>query len=144
MKIRTLLLQLWPLFFLLVFPACQAKVPREQGDIPLISGENLRKILSDRSVLLVDNRPEANYAEGHIPGAVNLPYLKPGDPSNVMTFQFLQEAARGKHTIIFYCFGRIRGPNALRAAREWEIPAKMFVYKEGFPGWIEQGGKVEK
>lgn len=122
---------------------CRTKAPREEG-IPLVSREEVQKLLSKNDVLIVDNRPAANYAEGHIPGAVNLPFLKPDDPENVMDAERLQQAAEGKRIIIFYCFGRIRGPNAMKAARDWGIPAELFLYKDGFPDWVRQGGSVER
>jgi hypothetical protein len=57
--------------------------PEGSSDAPAIAGDD-PAILEDRT-LLVDARPAADHARGHVPGAVNLPfdYLAPAAPAEV-------------------------------------------------------------
>jgi len=129
---------------LTVLPGCHAKASREEGGAPLVSQKDVQKLLSKSDVLIVDNRPAAKFSEGHIPGAVNLPYFQKDDPTNVMDPSNLKQAASGKKTIIFYCSGMLRAFHALNAAREWGITAELFLYNAGFPDWVQQNGPIEK
>jgi phage shock protein E len=62
--------------------AAQAQVPptavpaAAQAQVPLISPDALlaRQAKHDPSLLLLDVRAPAEYAAGHVPGAVNIPY----------------------------------------------------------------------
>jgi rhodanese-related sulfurtransferase len=65
----------WWLVVLAVFagPAVFAQVADEAA-VPRISVADLKKAADAGRVLIVDVRDAAWYAEGHLPGAVNLPF----------------------------------------------------------------------
>lgn len=74
-----------------------------------ISMKQLEKILdSGRGYLLVDVRDEEDYRNGHLEGAINLPYEEIFRAPEVLPFD---------RTIIVYC---ARGSSSMLAARELE------------------------
>jgi rhodanese-related sulfurtransferase/DNA-binding transcriptional ArsR family regulator len=99
------------------------------GDVgalePVAQDELLRR-LHDGRVLVLDVRPEAEYAAGHIPGAVNVPHD--------------QLAARlaelpGRADIVAYCRGRycVFAPDAVRLLRDHGFSARPL--QGGLPDW---------
>lgn len=42
--------------------------------VPLVRTEQVRKMVGAMACLVLDARPEADYAAGHLPGAISLPY----------------------------------------------------------------------
>lgn len=75
------------------------KVPAEQQ----ISLEELKRLVADGpekgGFTLIDSRPAANFAEGHIPGAVSLPFAKLSELAPKLL------PADKAAPIIFYCAG---------------------------------------
>ncbi|QER42466.1 rhodanese-like domain-containing protein [Thermodesulfobacterium sp. TA1] len=70
------------------------KVPPEK----IISLEEVKKLVEQKSVLIIDVRPPAKYAEGHIPGAINLPLAQFGKK--------LPEILKDKQALaVVYCEG---------------------------------------
>jgi len=89
-----------------------------------IARDELFRRLNDGQVL--DVRPEAEYAAGHIPGAVNVPHD--------------QLAARlaelpGRADIVAYCRGRycVFAPDAVRLLRARGLSARLL--EGGLPDW---------
>ncbi len=114
-----------------------------QFPVIITAKEAKEKYFGKSEVVFIDNRTPEKYCEGHIPGAVNLPYFAPGHPTNAMTKESLKSYA-GK-TLIFYCSGADRAKHAVEAARGWGIdPKKILWLKEGFPAWQKAGYPVEK
>ena len=99
------------------------------GDVaalePVGQDELLRR-MRDEQVLVLDVRPEAEYAAGHIPGAVSVPHDQlaarlaelPADPG-----------------IVAYCRGRycVFAPDAVRLLRSQGFSARPL--EGGMPGW---------
>jgi rhodanese-related sulfurtransferase len=91
-----------------------------------VAQDVLARRLCDGQVLVLDVRPEAEYAAGHIPGAVNVPHD--------------QLAARlaelpGGSDIVAYCRGRycVFAPDAVRLLRAHGFSARPL--EGGLPGW---------
>jgi rhodanese-related sulfurtransferase len=91
-----------------------------------VAQDELARRLRDGQVLVLDVRPEAEYAAGHIPGAVNVPHD--------------QLAARlaelpGGTDIVAYCRGRycVFAPDAVRLLRARGFSARPL--DGGLPGW---------
>jgi rhodanese-related sulfurtransferase/DNA-binding MarR family transcriptional regulator len=99
------------------------------GDVaalePVAQDELLRRLREGR-VLVLDVRPEAEYAAGHIPGAVSVPHDQ--------LAARLAELPDGTD-IVAYCRGRycVFAPDAVRLLRERGFSA--WPLEGGLPGW---------
>ncbi|WOF74368.1 metalloregulator ArsR/SmtB family transcription factor [Parvibaculaceae bacterium PLY_AMNH_Bact1] len=91
-----------------------------------ISREELLDRLAEGSVTVLDVRPEAEFDQGHLPNAINIPFEALKDR--------LAEIPT-EHEIVAYC----RGPNclfsldALKLLREKGLDARHL--ENGFPAW---------
>ncbi len=75
---------------------------KKKGDIAYVSLEVLQNIIHSKSkILLIDGRSESAYHRGHIPGAVNIPYIQ----RDYFSEQLLADVAR-ETPIIVYCSGK--------------------------------------
>lgn len=101
------------------------------------------KDLIEKGAVLIDNRPEHKYSDGHIKNAENLPFFIKNDPSNKMTKENLLKAIGNKKVVVFYCSGAKRAYHAIKQAEEWGIKAEMHWYKNGFEEWKSKGNPVE-
>ena len=99
------------------------------GDVaalePVAQDELLRR-MRDGQVLVLDVRPEAEYAAGHIPGAVSVPHDQ--------LAARLAELPAGAG-IVAYCRGRycVFAPDAVRLLRSRGFSA--WPLEGGMPGW---------
>jgi rhodanese-related sulfurtransferase/DNA-binding MarR family transcriptional regulator len=91
-----------------------------------VGQDELARRLGDGQVLVLDVRPEAEYAAGHIPGAVNVPHDQ--------LAARLAELPAGTD-IVAYCRGRycVFAPDAVRLLRARGFPARPL--DGGLPGW---------
>jgi len=89
--LKSLLIQI----FLLLLAASYATA----GEYRIMSAEEVKKAMdAKKQVAVVDARPEQEFREGHVPGAVNVPPEKVGLVSTLLP--------RDKNSlIIFYCRG---------------------------------------
>lgn len=99
-----------------------------------VSRKDLLKRLKDKSVLLLDVRPDDEFSQGHLPGALNIPLARLGR----------RLATLPKRTqIVAYC----RGPycvlafEAVAALRAKGYDARRL--EDGFPEWKAAGLPVE-
>ena len=91
-----------------------------------VAQDELDRRLRDGQVLVLDVRPEAEYAAGHIPGAVNVPHDQ--------LAARLAELPSGTD-IVAYCRGRycVFAPDAVRLLRARGFSARPL--DGGLPGW---------
>jgi len=99
----------------------------------------LARYVERDAALVVDARAADEYAAGHVPGAVNLPYEQAvTDPA---LLESLETAGR---PIITYCGG---GTCEESLSLAWEIVgaghARVAVYVGGWPEWVAAGHAVE-
>lgn len=135
--------------FLLALFLCGALFAAEKPVKPaaepmvITAQEAKEKFFGKSDVVFIDNRPDAKFCDGRIPGAVNLIYFAPGSAENRMTKESLKPYAGKK--LVFYCSGKDRAKHAVETARSWGIDPKLiFWLKEGFPVWRQKGYPVEK
>jgi len=91
-----------------------------------VARDELFRRLADGQILVLDVRPEAEYAAGHIPGAVSVPH-----DQLAARLAELPESA----DIVAYCRGRycVFAPDAVRLLREHGFAARPL--EGGLPDW---------
>lgn len=140
--------------FLLGFAAFSAA--QTQPVRPLLTPDELAPLLHDPAVRVLDIRPAAEYAAGHIPGAVNIPYgvfRGPADnPGALPSEQTLTEALRragidqNVHVIVAHA-GKDATDFGAAARVYWTLKVggltRLSVLDGGTLGWKEHDGKLE-
>ncbi|HEX9524337.1 MAG TPA: metalloregulator ArsR/SmtB family transcription factor [Reyranella sp.] len=103
---------------------------RRLDSLEPVSRKELVKRLKDKAVLLLDVRPEDEFAQGHLPGALNIPFAALGKELSKLP---------KRAQIIAYC----RGPycvlsfEAVAALRAKGYDARRL--EDGFPEWKAAG-----
>jgi 3-mercaptopyruvate sulfurtransferase SseA len=101
--------------------------------------DTVKRFVDAGAALIVDAREADEYAAGHIPGAVSLPYdATVTDPARLESLE-----TRGL-PIITYCGGGAC-ELSLELAHELMLSGhrKVLVYMGGFPEWTAAGHPVE-
>jgi rhodanese-related sulfurtransferase/DNA-binding transcriptional ArsR family regulator len=107
---------------------------QKRDDMEPVSRTDLLERMRDKSVTLLDVRPEDEYALGHLPGALNIPFGK--------LERRLRDLPKSKE-IVAYC----RGPycvlsfEAIAALRKRGYKVRRL--EDGYPEWKAAGLAVE-
>lgn len=109
----------------------------DRQGLEVIGRQELQERLERGDLLLIDVRPEAEYAAGHLPGAVSVP------PDQLQLVDELLQNIPDDREIVAYC----RGPYCVYAddaVRHLAARGRRAVrLQEGFPEWRRQGGPIE-
>ncbi|MGQ0848125.1 MAG: ArsR/SmtB family transcription factor [Actinomycetota bacterium] len=109
----------------------------DRSQFDLIGGEELVERLRRGDVVLIDVRPEAEYAAGHLPGAISIP------PDDQAALDKLLLTIPPEREIVAYC----RGPYCVYADDAIRYLAargrSALRLEEGVPEWRRDGGPVE-
>lgn len=102
-----------------------------KGQLVAVSVAHIRKLMEEKAdFLLVDSRPERPFAQGAIPGAVNLSDSK----FDKLAPEVLP--ADKEKTLIFYCGGLKCDLSSKSADKAKALGyKKVFVFPEGYPAW---------
>ena len=120
------------------------------GDTPatlagakLISAEEVAKAQA-AGALVVDARVAAEYADGHIKGAINVPYREKSDKdvnfdASQDEFNLAKLPADKAAPVVIYC----NGPECWKSFKASTLAIKagytnILWYREGFPNWKSQ------
>lgn len=92
------------------------------------------KTLHEKGHLFIDLREETDFAQGHIPAAVNI------NIAGSFNRETLAELATPDKVIVFYCYGVacLRTYTASNRAVTWGY-RKVKYFPTGFPAWVEAG-----
>lgn len=95
-----------------------------------------------QSAVFVDARTAEEFAKGHIPGAVSLPFAHfNGEDYFMTTFDLIDS---GKELVI-YCNSRECDDGRLLAAELETLGCtNVILFIDGFDGWEKEGGEVGK
>ena len=106
-------------------------------NVPRISIDELKALMEQNAVLVIDVRDAGSYAKGRIPGAVNVDYTKVLDQADRFTGE--------TRTIVAYC-ACAREMTSARAAVD--LAAKGITGAKaligGWDEWVQRGEKIEK
>ena len=114
-----------------------AKEEQAIRNVPRITIDELKALMEQNAVLVIDVRDPESFAKGRIPGSVNVDYT-----------QVLKQAetfAGEKRTIVAYC----ACANEMTAARaSVDLAAKGIpgakALKGGWDEWVQRGEKIER
>jgi len=114
-----------------------AKEEQANRNVPRITIDELKALMEQNAVLVIDVRDPESFAKGRIPGSVNVDYT-----------QVLKQAetfAGEKRTIVAYC----ACANEMTAARaSVDLAAKGIpgakALKGGWDEWVQRGEKIER
>ena len=95
------------------------------------------KVLHERNAMFIDVRDKHWFDEGHIPGAVNIPFSRFNDSN-------LAKVASKDQEVVFYCYGITceLSNKASNRALSWGYD-KVYYFMKGYPGWLDAGYPVE-
>ena len=127
----------------------------QAGDTPatlagskLVSSADVVKLQAGGATL-IDSRVAAEYAEGHIKGAVNVPYREKSAKDVAFDasqdeFSLAKLPGDKAAAIVIYC----NGPECWKSFKASTAAIKggytnVFWYREGFPDWKAKGLPVE-
>ena len=120
----------------------EVKPSQQKGDITYVSLEMVENIIQSKSkILLVDGRSESAYHEGHIPEAVNIPYIQ----RDYFFEQLLSNVAR-ETPIIVYCSGK----NCNTSVELAKFLSQKFgfihvqVFEGGWEEWVKGENSIQK
>lgn len=97
-----------------------------------------RRAFDENSAIFVDSRSEEEYAEGHIPGAVNLPWVE----LDTLNPDLLDRIPGGLE-IITYCGESCESSAELAEALVGLGYTEVKVLLNGWPLWVEAGYPME-
>ncbi len=129
-------------------PTTSAPTPAAATDIPTVPDTrepleahlaSIRKLYDAGVTTIVDARSPEEYAEGHISGAVNMPFDEVfKDPDKVKTL-----VTHGRPVLVTYCGG---GDCDLSRNLAFSLidagHKKVLVFLEGYPSWKDSGAPV--
>ena len=123
----------WVPLLALVFAVAAVRA----GDpVPTISQQTLleRQQKKDPALLVVDVRAPSEYAQGHVPGAINVPHDQ--------IAAHLAELPKDKD-VVLYCRSGRRSALAAEALRASGY-SRLLQLEGDMSGWLDQGRPVEK
>lgn len=99
---------------------------KEREAMDVITRKELIKRMKNAEIILIDVRPEDEFAVGHIPGALNIPTSQ---------LQTQMKTLSGDKEIVAYCRGPycIMSYDAVDELRQQGLKARRL--EEGFPEW---------
>lgn len=109
----------------------------ERHDLEVVGRAELEARLRDGDLVLIDVRPESEYAAGHLPGAISIP------PDQLERLDDLVSAMPPDQEVVAYCRGPycVFADDAIRYLAGQGRSARRLV--EGVPEWRRGGGAVE-
>lgn len=117
--------------------AAAAYAQEDLAKAPRISIDELKTLMTSKQVIVVDVRDPKSFAEGHIPGALNVP------------FDFLPDHAddwkKDKRVIVTYCacHEEATAARAVYDLNAFEVK-NVKALKGGWNEWVKRGEKISK
>ena len=110
-----------------------------KANMPLIRLKEMQAVVTSGSHLIFDARPEEDYEAGHLPGAMNLPYLELHDRLDEVLMLVTPETP-----IVGYCSGSHCDDALLMLLELRELGiTNSVLFAEGFDIWRRTNHPVE-
>ncbi|WP_320169982.1 rhodanese-like domain-containing protein [Maridesulfovibrio sp.] len=111
----------------------------QPAEVTEISISELMEAFDKGGIQLVDARSDTDFAMGHIPGAINIPYWAIHEELAESSSQLDREGV-----VVVYCDGLSCGKSRTVAKKLVETGfRKVKVYSDGIDGWISFGRDLE-
>jgi rhodanese-related sulfurtransferase len=137
------------LFVLVLSTAPRAQeVPPRLAGTKVVTADEVAKLQTE-SALIVDTRVAAEFSDGHIKGAVNIPYRERSNRSvgfdpRQDEFAVAKLPADKAAAIVFYCNGTECWKSYKSSVRAIEAGyTNLYWYRDGFPDWKAKGLPIE-
>ncbi len=117
--------------------AASAAAGQDIHSVPRITIDEVKTLIAKKQVVLIDVRDPASFGDGHIPGAMNVPF--DFIPNHV------EDWKKDKRLLVTYC-ACVNEGTAARAA----VDMNAFGVKNvkallgGYNEWVKRGEKTEK
>ena len=117
--------------------AAAAAQVQDVRDIPRVTIDEVKLLMAKKQVLLIDVRDPVAFGEGHIPGAMNVP------------FDFLPDHAeawkKDKRLLVTYC-ACVNEGTAARAALDMNAfgVRNVKALLGGYNEWVKRGERTER
>jgi rhodanese-related sulfurtransferase len=113
----------------------------ETEPTPEVNTEQLRRILEDGSAVVLDSRSRAQYAAGHIPGAINISLPEGATETDYITLVERLQGGDMSSALVLYCNGPRCGASRALSKRLVEGGfTNVRRYQLGIPIWRSLGG----
>jgi rhodanese-related sulfurtransferase len=120
----------------------QVEIRAKEQNQKIIGFAQAQEKFREQNALFVDARTAEEFAKGHIPGSVSLPFAHFNDEEYLMTTFDLIDS--GKELVV-YCNSRECDDGRLLAAELETLGCtNVILFIDGFDGWEKEGGEVEK
>jgi|YelNatPaOPRAMG01_1025707.scaffolds.fasta_scaffold07609_7 ABC-type phosphate/phosphonate transport system substrate-binding protein/rhodanese-related sulfurtransferase len=123
--------------------------PRHLDGAKTVDFAQVRQLMA-QGVTLIDDRASTEYAEGHIAGAVSVPYIEHSDKNigfdaSKDQFDLLSRFPDKSRPLIIAC----NGPECWKSYKGVVFALRhgyktIYWYREGFPDWVKHGGPVSR
>ena len=123
-----------PLFIVLLAIACRAVAAGPAAIEPKALVERIA--WADSSLVVLDVRTPAEYAEGHVPGAINIPHTELGA-------RIAELAGAREKDIVVYCKSGVRAEEALGVLGKAGFK-RLYHLKGDYTRWSEEGRPAVK
>ena len=121
-----------PIYFLILFFACNCLAYGHETGYSGISADAAKNLIKKEKAVLVDVRTAEEYEDGHINGAISIPYTE--------IYDLAEKTIPDKNTkVIVYCSN---GGRSIIAARRFAVLGYKNVYDLG--GFRDFKDKIEK
>jgi rhodanese-related sulfurtransferase len=113
---------------------------KEKGDIPVLPVKDSYRIFQEKTAQFIDARDPDEFAAGHIPGAVNIPY----DQITLPPYREIISRLDKNRRIVVYCNTHICSVSYTCAEDLIYQGFDGVIIAEGYMQWVEKGYPVEK
>ncbi|WP_022668332.1 rhodanese-like domain-containing protein [Desulfospira joergensenii] len=119
--------------------SARARDDAVHGDIEINNPMEVRRIVTQKEMMILDVRPAFVYEEGHLPGAYSFPL----DEFDDLLDQLLKLVKRDT-PILVYCSGFQCTDSHTFASRLMDLQfSRVRVFAGGFAQWQEMGFEIE-
>lgn len=117
---------------------------KPQNEVPIKISGDFAKQLYDRKAVFVDGRPAEEFAQEHIPGAINIPYLEIAQKTPEEKKQMVKDI-NPNAVVVTYCSGTKCDISIDVAYELYDLGyTSVNIYLGGLEEWKEKGFPTEK